>query len=579
MNLKNLKYRKLTRALNKPLRFEYIDVKFLLFVVLSIFICLKVNGYRAGTWDHWVLSPKGISWTDDSSFINDWTIFHAPQPHVFFDLFTAIGTYLNVLSWFYLGYFFVTITVLCLAYWILCKTFFNNFHFSCGTLAVLILSISPKYLLGTGVPFLGIALPALLASGLALLSLAYLINDHTRAAMTLSIPTTLMHVQLGLALTSLLLIVLFFEKDKWQRKFILSSLQVATSILCGVVLLNLRPVYGNLKDFTWVCQNMIPYHCDANSWTLNTLITGSSSLGLLLVSSFISTNHKWRLITRSLCLIELFAVSSDYLNIPLVGEFVQGSNLYRYGMFVSALTPIAIIFIFLSTYKGILRFATLEACGFLFSFLYLCSEFTILSNKKVYVGIFIVVAYLISIRNQILSSSKRKIKNFQSVTIFLSTTSLLSILVFTPLSDSHIQINLESETSTRALLLRDLVRPGGIIASDPRMTWVRLESRRAVIVDCKYAPYGGPALREYRQRLSSLGGWHRACSDGSFVNLSSNELDSFVRRYGAEYILIESTALSNGALSELGWKVKTKISQTENYSSFPSNELILYSLD
>jgi hypothetical protein len=554
------------------------NAKFTLFVISSLYLCLKVNGYRAGTWDHWVLSPRGIFWSDGTSFLNDWTIFNAPQPHVFFDLLTALGSNFNALKWIYLGYFILTIVTLCKAYWIFIGVFVNRNSLSTGVFAVLILSLSPKYFLGTGVPFLGIALPALLGASLAILSLAYLTINKVGLAIALTIPTTIIHVQLGLALCSILILFSIFERNKWQRGFLLNCLMLLSSIICGVILLNLRPVYGELKDFTWVCENMIPYHCDANSWSAKTFIIGTSSLGLLLISTFISDNRVWRLIIRSLCLIEFVAVFSDFFNILFLGEFVQGSNIYRYGMFASALTPIAVVILFSSTNKNNYRLIILNFLGYFFLYFYLSSEFTVLADEKLLTSLFLLAAYLIKLTYEKSKFLISKNDNSRINIVLLSTLSILLFVTFTSFPNSHIQINLESETSLRSVILRNSIPTGAVIAADPRMTWLRLDSRRAVVVDCKYAPYGGPALQEYRQRMSSLGGWTRACTGESFQTLSSRELDSFARRYGADFILMESLPEFENTLMQFGWKVKTIIPQTKNHSSSPTKELILYTL-
>jgi hypothetical protein len=340
----------------------------------------------------------------------------------------------------------------------------------------------------------------------------------------------------------------------------------------------MRPIYGKLEDFTWVCENMIPYHCDANSWSWKTFVTGFSSLGLLLVTSFISTNRSWCLVVRILCLIEFIAVFSDFFDIPVVGEFVQGSNIYRYGMFVSALTPIAFIILFLSARKSDIKELVLIGFGFIFFYLYLCSEYSVLSSIKLWIFFVFLFVYFLKFRDRISSNSIMPSGEVQRVLIRLSTLLLLAFIILTPFPNSHIQVDLESETSARGVTLRDSIPPGSVIASDPRMTWLRLESRRAVVVDCKYAPYGGPALSEYRQRMSELGGWNRACTGDSFRGLSAGDLNSFARKYSAKFILIDTNSELDTALQRFGWRVKIKIAQTRGFSSFPTRDLTLYSL-
>ena len=47
--------------------------------------------------------------------------------------------------------------------------------------------------------------------------------------------------------------------------------------------------------------------------------------------------------------------------------------------------------------------------------------------------------------------------------------------------------------------------PGSVLAHPPDLEWVRLFSRRAVVGNCRAAPYGGTPWYEYKARLAALG--------------------------------------------------------------------------
>jgi hypothetical protein len=96
----------------------------------------------------------------------------------------------------------------------------------------------------------------------------------------------------------------------------------------------------------------------------------------------------------------------------------------------------------------------------------------------------------------------------------------------------------------------------------PSAVQVRMATRRAVVVDCKYGPYGGPAWQEYRARIEALGGFSLcfpAGPDNVPRELSADELVSVARRYGADYIVLRTDQAPGNsqatALRAQGWQV------------------------
>jgi hypothetical protein len=107
------------------------------------------------------------------------------------------------------------------------------------------------------------------------------------------------------------------------------------------------------------------------------------------------------------------------------------------------------------------------------------------------------------------------------------------------------------------------VPPGEQVLIPPRELELRMAMKRGVVVDCKYAPYGGPAWQGYRERIEALGGFAQCLGESKYTGplrkLSASDLAGVASRYGADYIVLrtddaESRQLATD-LATLGWTV------------------------
>src|SRR5690606_31440157 len=74
----------------------------------------------------------------------------------------------------------------------------------------------------------------------------------------------------------------------------------------------------------------------------------------------------------------------------------------------------------------------------------------------------------------------------------------------------------------------------------PDLGWLRLMSRRAVLIDCKGVPYGGQPWREYNERLQALGvATPLECSNAGLAAMSPEAIQALGEKYGATYVLLE----------------------------------------
>jgi hypothetical protein len=108
--------------------------------------------------------------------------------------------------------------------------------------------------------------------------------------------------------------------------------------------------------------------------------------------------------------------------------------------------------------------------------------------------------------------------------------------------------------------LRLDVTVGQIVVGDPRLSWIRMASGVAYGVDCKFRPIGGgPPLYEYYDRVNPLGGYDKACNQGSFSTVNVNSLIEYIEASSADLLLISSDDLRLQELKLKGWQVEHSV--------------------
>jgi hypothetical protein len=102
--------------------------------------------------------------------------------------------------------------------------------------------------------------------------------------------------------------------------------------------------------------------------------------------------------------------------------------------------------------------------------------------------------------------------------------------------------------------VQTVVPPGAVLVIPPEAVQLRMATKRAVVVDCKYGPYGGDAWREFKERLEAVGGIGQCLStEPAYDALTGDHLAAVARQYGAQYIVINSENVAQAtALEAIG---------------------------
>ena len=265
-----------------------------------------------------------------------------------------------------------------------------------------------------------------------------------------------------------------------------------------------------------------------------------------------------RVLVAGLVFTNLFVVFADRYNVPVLGELFQATNAYRIGVLTVGLASISFA-LHLSLISSLSKknFSVAVVSGVLF--LNAPSDGGYLSNMKI--GLLAVGLFLILVKHAIdrkqIDDSQFSLPVSQSVVIpftgFIAAS--LSVLALAGPSFTF-GLPVLSFNSARADLgnqIASVIPSGETIAMDPKRNWVRLSTERAVVVDCKYVPYGGPALLEYRKRLDPLGGFGNACGLKGFSELKPIEVSEFAQKFDANYLLLTASDVRLDDIKEIGW--------------------------
>jgi hypothetical protein len=321
--------------------------------------------------------------------------------------------------------------------------------------------------------------------------------------------------------------------------------------------LSSRPVLGELSDFVRVCNEYIPYHCDSNSWLPNRFVLGICALGMMLI---VATNRKvlkfdhFRLFALTYSVGGATLLVLEFMNFPFLGELIQGANGFRIFALLIPLGAISGSWIIVNAHTLSFKKLVLGLVS-IFVFLTAATDFGFLSSYAFFVALMLVLFYfkvmddnakITSAEIRTDASSKGSTRLFAGISLVLFISSGLTV--------PRLDIAFMSDYR-KSFKLEQLVSSGETIAADPTWTWVRLASKRAVIVDCKYLPYGGSSLEEFESRLESIGGYQEICQGDSFESLRPSQLDAWAEEYSAKYLLLEKRDERISALKNLGWAV------------------------
>lgn len=525
-------------------------------------------GYQIGVADHNVLSPLGMQWASPEKFMGDWTIANAPQPHWLFDIVTWFGESIGQIEVTYFIYWCLELLAFGIATLLIATKFFPTNRLAISVGFTFLLSQTPWLVMGTGTLQIPYPLPGLLGAELSYLFVALLLVSKVKIASVVMVIATLVHVQVGslaIVIAVLYLVGMYFVNTKKIEWWLL--LGIITSI--GILAFNLilRPVASNLSDFVEACETLIPYHCSAHQWSS---LWGPwmipSCFGFLVLVGF---TYRLFVKNRLSLYVWVFIIGIpligltlgfifDLLKVPILGELSQGINIYRIGVLIF---PFGIWGFF-----NYLRFPPQKPRDY-FLFLTWCIAIFLFMQQPgawptggwiwnlLLSGSFILVIVYFSFASLRVKSevATKYLVNFVVISIiplFIAALIANNGLVIRPLNTNWIP---DESRRNWGQEVSEIVPPGQVLTGSPFWTDLRLLTERAIVIDCKYAPYGGSAWREWEIRTNLLGG----CKDNTaYEEISPESLIKIADQYKSKYILQMSARFEEikQSMESLGWK-------------------------
>jgi hypothetical protein len=529
-------------------------------------------GYLAGDRDHAVLSPMGMRWADPDTFANDWFLTNAPQPHWLFDVITWIGASTGTLGGIYLLYWIAGMVAFSAATTLLARTWVPERAWIAIGAVSIVASLAPAYVLGSGAHLHATPLPNSLGGCLLYLCAAALLVGRHRLAAAAAVATALAHVQHGLV--GLVLLLLVTGLVLWQRRTLDRYLVGASAVTVGLVMFNLwlRPVAGHLSDFQDVCRTLIPLHCEATLWSWSEFYGGIALIALGLLSVLYvpaAYRLRWAAVV-ALPIVGLIAgVAADRFDVPTLGLLVQGLNVYRlsvlllqfaiWGALVAALARLT------ARQRWIALTVTLVLGWYAAQPLWAFDGNTVWpyapTNKVMSVPLLLLAAVALVVTTAV--QSVPGLTPRPEAAARLSTGAVVLMLLISAVAGNHLRLSRldPSFFPYRGLTawgeqVQDAVPPDEQLLVPPWGVRLRMATHRAVVVDCKLAPYGGEAWQEFRRRITDLGGF-AACGPDGWRALPTDRLIAAAGRYGARYVVLSSEPSIDGThadeLVRQGW--------------------------
>ncbi len=503
-------------------------------------------GYNAGDNDHLVLSPVGMRWANPDWFKNDWTVDNAPQPHWLFDIVTFLGVKLGSVAAVYFAYWVISLVVFGAATTMMARAWAGRHPWLAVLLVTAIAAITPQWLLGTGSPLLAIALPGVLSGFLIYLATGALLIGRHRVAGLAAVATALVHVQQGAVVLVLLLAaaaVVFARTRKIDWWLAGSGLASAAIVFFG---LRLRPVAGHLEDFAAACDKLIPFHCNATIWDPQQIAGGMALMAFaFLTIVYLARSDRWRWwVVVILPAVGLTAgVMVDRYDVPGLGVLAQGLNIYRLDVMMLPLAVWGMVAIIFARVGVLARWALLGLTMML-GYVALGQGGWILGYPRGGAVAFATLAVLILI------TLLMTVPEFKEYKAPAWTTAVLAVALLTLLpafTSGRMHFRKFDPTFYNDAALRSwgeqverVVPPGEQLLVSPTSGRIRQVTKRAIVVDCKYGPYGGDPWKQYAARMEALGGFDQCIRHtADFDRLAPAAVTAIAKRYGAGYLVVE----------------------------------------
>jgi hypothetical protein len=317
------------------------------------------------------------------------------------------------------------------------------------------------------------------------------------------------------------------------------------------VVLHFRPVAGNVSDFAAVCNTFIPYHCAAHTWSVVELTSGLALVGLSLLTVGYPVRgdlYRWYVIVGLTAFGLLGGVRVDRLRVPVLGVLAQGLNIYRLDGVLLPLALWGVLVPIFGSWQSWRRWVLLGLVGVLGYFV-LGTKIT--WSDPGWIGPHGGHWMLVLAAGLVLGTLAVSLPRLAARQEWLVRAGMLGVAVGMTMSCLHggtfklrpfdPQFVPDRQLADWGAAVQRVVPPGQQLLAPPLAEYVRIVTGRGVIVDCKYAPYGGQPWVDFQARLTALGGVRQCVKSNSSIynGLPVATVEQAAKRYGTGYVVVE----------------------------------------
>lgn len=533
---------------------------------------LVAAGYEYGYGEQMLLSVMGISWADPTAFVNDWFNENAPQPHVLFDVLTFLAESAGVRAEAYFLYWLASVVVTASAVVVLSNAWLPRRARPFELLVGAMLVTGPYFALGTFLVIHREAVPNALGGALGFLTAALLMTRRDRAALVAAGITTVVHVQHGTVVAGLLVLAWLLDRERLRRP-VVRWFPLAVALILATVygVAVLRGLVAATGDFSEICETASPGHCDPDSWPSVVVRDGVGVLLLGVLAPVLAgvvapgwgtgRDGVWeRLRAVALvagpALVAIVALVTDLADVQPFEDLGRQYFLYRFVMVVAPFAPVGIVLALTQLLgdrprwvAGLLTLA--GAGGFVVWHLLTYATLwrfraTVAGTQRAVVLIALTIAVVLLVRTLLVRRVALVARLDRPATAALAVAAVVVLLAFGSKATGPVPLRIDYKPDDGAVQLGREIEaatpPGAVLAARPDIGWIRLMSRRAVMIDCKGVPYGGQPWDEYNERLNALGvRTSLECSNAGFAALSADDIEGLAERFGVTHVLLEPT--------------------------------------
>ncbi|MEI8347760.1 MAG: DUF6798 domain-containing protein, partial [Pseudomonadota bacterium] len=401
-----------------------------------------------------------------------------------------------------------------------------------------IIGLGPWGILGTTTPLLPSALPHPLGSVLVYLAFSLVLSDRLGLALISCFFSIIIHIQHGAQCLVILLPIVFLTEKRSPQKYLFLLVIALLSIMIYQIV-HLRGLDVSSADIDRLCQLYIPHHCYSRTW--NKLVFLSAIPFLYFSLEFLyflirkKVNYWGSLLFVAIpLLVVVFAVVMDYFNVPFFSQIVRRYFVLRFANYLYFFAGWGILLFLLQLRNIVYNLTIIHFVRLVFG---LASIFIWLwgYNSSFQGNLFFSLFFLLLLILAFYSfSDVRKNDNKRRSQILVVVVILLPYLILYPQEwkiGRRSSLEIISEFGNT---IKRLTPSGSIIISSPSFQWLRFYSRRALVADSTYLPFGGVMLNQWEERLRDLGGF----SGEGFKLLSGERISQLAQKYQASYVLL-----------------------------------------